>query len=224
MRTILSSVLFYILSLSLTNAQTEYVEGYYINDQGDRIDGFIKNEDWRSNPTSFDFKNDQNADPVELHLSNVSIFESPSLFRFVKATVQIDKSSDNTRFLSESSTPEFQNEEVFLKHLIDGKISLYRYQRSNLVRFFYADKEQSGIAPLIHRKYKDDENQIIENSEYRQTLYLLSKCESLNIKLFEDVKYTEKDLPREAYEVMKTLEKAGYPKEQYIKEYFAIGE
>ena len=55
--------------------QVEFEKGYYIDQEGQRVEGFIKNQDWKNNPNSFKFRFSPQEDSKELSLKDVSLFE-----------------------------------------------------------------------------------------------------------------------------------------------------
>lgn len=48
-------ILTVLLSL-ITNAQIIFEKGYYITNDDQKIDCFIKNNDWKYNPSEFDYQ------------------------------------------------------------------------------------------------------------------------------------------------------------------------
>jgi hypothetical protein len=54
MKNLLLTALLFLFSFSY--AQITFEKGYFINNSGDRTECFIKNIDWRDNPTKFEYK------------------------------------------------------------------------------------------------------------------------------------------------------------------------
>ncbi len=98
--------------------------------------------------------------------------------------------------ISKERNPEFQEEELFLKVLIEGKASLYSFEHSNLKRFFYS-KDGSKIEQLVYKKYLNiEKNKVATNKEYKQQLWNDLKCSTFKMSTIENVGYNKKELIR----------------------------
>ncbi len=59
----------------LLSAQTNFEKGYYINLNGIKTEGYIKNTDWKNSPNSIDFKSNLEENSIEINASQISEFE-----------------------------------------------------------------------------------------------------------------------------------------------------
>mgnify|MGYP001319545011 FL=1 len=135
-------IFYFLLAISFTtSAQITFEHGYYINNEGLKVDGLIKNLDWVYNPVQFDFKKSINAPINNIELQDIKEFGIDGGSKYIKKTVDIDKSSNDIVSLTSYRIPTFEKETVLLKVLIEGSASLYQYQEQNLIRFFYETSE-----------------------------------------------------------------------------------
>ena len=117
-------------------AQITFEKGYFIDNSDQRIECLIKNVDWRNNPTNFQYKLNQNEEPVEAEITNVKEFGIYNSSKFLRRVVKIDRSTEETNKLSKERNPKFEEEQLFLKVLNEGKANLYSYYDTGLRRFF----------------------------------------------------------------------------------------
>lgn len=146
----------FLCSFTLLSAQTKFEKGYYISINGTRTDGFIKNNDWKNNPSKIEFKNSLDAESIEISTIEISEFEIENITKFKRFNVNIEKSSVNTGQISTNSRiPQFKNENVLLKVLIEGKASLFYYYDNGIEKFFFTT-DKKDIEQLIFLSYLAD--------------------------------------------------------------------
>lgn len=183
-----------ILFLGLNSlAQIKFEKGYFITNDGQKVEGLIKNNDWLQNPNYLIYKKTIDAEQKKLTVKDVKEFGVYASSKFIKAIVNIDKSSNLLRELTEFKEPKFEKEEIFLKVLIEGDANLFSYKNGNLVRFFF-NKNNSEIEQLIFKKYKTIEDKIAVNDKFKQQLWVSLKCKNISFKTFKNLDYKENDL------------------------------
>lgn len=192
MKKSLSVLLLIVLSLNCYS-QISFEEGYFIDDTGKKITCLIKNIDWKDNPTEFKYRLSKNSDPIKATIESVKEFSVNNNSKYIRSTVNIDRSTDNLSNLSKVKEPIFKEEELFLKVLVEGNSNLYEYVQSNLKRYFYS-KENSDIEQLIFKSYKTDENIVRKNNRFRQQLAIELKCQSFETDKFKNLDYKRDDL------------------------------
>ncbi len=190
---ILSIIL--LFTVCITFAQISFEKGYYINNSGERVDCLIKNLDWNNNPDKFDYKLSETDQPKTITIQSVREFGVDNFSKYSRATVQIDYSrvTLNVDFLSKKREPEYKEETVFLKVLIEGNVSLYEYKTGRLIKFFYSING-SNITPLIYKNYVINGTQIKTNNRYKQQLSQLLVCTDLATERFEKLNYSKRSL------------------------------
>lgn len=195
------------------NAQVTFEEAYFINNSDQKINCLIKNTDWRNNPTEFYYKLSENSEELQTNINSVKEFAFLSGSKYIRYNLNIDRSSDNINKLSSVKTPEFKQELLFLKILIEGKANLYSYHDGELQRYFYKT-DISSLEQLIFKKYKTLENQIKTNNRYKQQLLTKLKCETILLEDIENIDYKQSDLLKlfQKYNECSNVESVNYIK------------
>lgn len=173
--------------------QTIFEDGYFIDNKGNKTECQIKNEDWRNNPTEFQFRAENDGIVQTANIESVLEFGITNKFKYQRTTVQIDMSSESISSMSSVRQPEFETKTIFLNVLLEGKASLFEYFDGNLKRFFFRlDKGQ--IQQLVYKQYIGEDNQIRTNFEFKQQLINNLKCSSTNKSAIENLSYATKPL------------------------------
>ena len=176
-------------------SQIRFEKGYYLDNSNQKTECLILNIDWKNNPTEFEYKLSENSKSEKTTLKTVKEFSIYNISKYIRSTVNIDRSSENSEDLSKERNPIFKEEELFLKVLVEGKSNLYEYTEGNLIRYFYT-KENSKIEQLVFKSYTTTESEIVKNNQYRQQLWNDLKCPNINLSRIESIDYTKKDLVR----------------------------
>lgn len=99
-------------------SQILYEEGYFITNEGIQTEAFIKNVDWKNNPTTFEFKVTGNSESEAKTMEQVKEFGIYNKSKFIKKTVELDRSSDHINLMSQKRVPEYSNETLLLKEML----------------------------------------------------------------------------------------------------------
>lgn len=174
-------------------AQINFEKGYYITNSNQRIECFIKNVDWRSNPTSFQYKQTQNSGIRSANILTIKEFGIYSESKFIRSKVFIDRSDEYVNHMSKEKRAILKEETLFLKVLIEGKANLYFYQDNNLKRFFY-NVDNSKIKQLIYKVYEASSTEMGKNQRYKQQLLKTLQCDQITTKTIEQLSYKQKQL------------------------------
>lgn len=189
----MKNILLALLFISLNSfAQIQFEDAYIIDNNGNRIEGLIKNIDWNNNPEKFSFKSDSVATIIEYGANSISEFGVNGII-YKRFTVDIDRSGLNISSMSYERNPEFIKETLFLKLQVDGSAKLYSYLDNNLSRFFYSFDDQMATQ-LVYKKYKRTETEIGTNVLYKQQLATILICESIDPGRVDNISYTIKPL------------------------------
>ena len=85
-------LLLLILSLpSYLFGQIEFAKGYFTNEEGKRIECFIKDLGWQNNPTSFSYKLTEDGSIATGKIGTVSEFAIGARTKFVRYSLKIDR-------------------------------------------------------------------------------------------------------------------------------------
>jgi hypothetical protein len=169
-----------------TYSQINFEKGYFINNNGVRIDCFIENVDWSNNPKSFTYKLLETDPPKNENYMGVREFGIDNVSMYKRFTVKVERSSTEKSSLSKTNVIQWKEETLFLKALVTGDASLYVLNDSNITKYFFETKH-TPIEQLIHLKYLNTGNYldtgtnsygetIKENNQFRQQLLNTIKC------------------------------------------------
>ncbi|CAM1347838.1 tRNA modification GTPase [Tenacibaculum ascidiaceicola] len=173
-------------------AQITFEKGYFITNSGERIECLIKNIDWKDTPTEFIYKRNATDSEKTNTINSIKEFGIYNSSKYIRANIDIDKSSSIVGKLSNNRNPVFIRETLFLKVLIEGKANLFSYKNRNLKRFFFSTNEKE-VTQLIYKKYTNNYT-IYENKQFLQQLFNNLKCHTLTTKRIETLKYNDNSL------------------------------
>jgi len=204
MKKILSLLVF--LFAITANAQIVFEKGYFINNAGVRTECYIKNVDWRDNPSAFEYKiNPEDAAIKTETITGIEEFGIGNLSRYKRFKVKMERSENTITSLKKNKLPEWVEETHFLKVLISGDATLFVYAEGNLTKYFYETKT-TPIEQLIYIKYISNEDNvngansysesIRENNQFRQQLLNNVKCGDMSEKDFKNLRYDKSSLVR----------------------------
>jgi hypothetical protein len=194
---IIFTALLTVLSLE-SISQIVFENGYFINESNQKINCFIKSMDWKNNPTKFEYKLSLDDSVRKADILEVKEFMITDVAKYIRANVDIDRSSNEINNLSFDRDPTFQEELLFLKVIIEGKASLFMYEDRILKRFFYK-KNDSAINQLVYKRYfieTDTEKNIAKNNLFRQQLFIDLKCHGITSSDLEFINYNKRDLEK----------------------------
>ncbi len=175
-------------------SQIIFENGYFINESNEKIECLVKNVDWINNPTEFEYKLSPNDTVQKATLQTVKEFGINNFSKYIRAKTNIDRSSNQLDKMSSERNPNFQEEVLFLKVLIEGQASLFIYIDGNLTRFFYKLND-SEIIQLVYKRYLVDPK-ILYNDYFKQQLFLELKCEGIQLNDLEHLRYDRRDIER----------------------------
>lgn len=172
---LLLSFLFFATFLS---GQAKFVSGYYINSNNEKKEILIKDQEWYNSPSEFSYKMTADASEQKGTVKNVKEFSIDGIAKYVAFSGNVDSSPNEVSDASFSykRQPEWQNVEVFLEKISEGKIPLYIYKGKGVTRFYYQDENEEFV-PLVYKKYylENSTSKIGENNQYQEQLRNLLK-------------------------------------------------
>lgn len=188
-------ILFLTFSLStlFSFAQINFEKGYFIDNNGNKIECFIKNKEWQKNPTEFEYKTSLTDQSSIATIEVVKEFSVYNYSKYLRYTVQIDSSSNMPSEYSKIESPIWGTRTLFLKVLLEGKASLYLYDDLFNKKFFFKT-DSSSLEQLIFKKYSEDGVRVKANRFYKQQLWNNLRNENYTIKQMEALSYEQKDI------------------------------
>lgn len=190
MRTIFL-LLFTIITQNIFSQNT-FKKGYFINNNGEKLECLVLDEDWKNTPKSFTYKLYNNSDQIVGLINNVSEFGFENS-KYVRTRTKIDVSSSKTSTLTQTKMPDFVNKNLFLKLLVEGNANLYVYQNNN-ARLFFFNINSKNIEQLIYKKYYKSTTVIKENNQYKQQIKTHLICDDLSTDKIEALNYNTNSL------------------------------
>ena len=191
---------FYVIALtffiaSVNQAQILFEKGYFIDYRNARIDCLIRNVDWKNNPEKFDYKLSEDTEIKTINIKETKEFGIGSTLKLVRFRVGIDRSSDNINKLTYNRLPEFKQEDIFLKVILEGKATLYSYSSDAIERFFFSI---DSIKPqqLVYKSYKTNDDKIGKNNTYKQQIFEKLSCGNIQVKDIDKIGYNRTDLTK----------------------------
>lgn len=179
-------------SASLFKAQITFEKGYFISNSGKREEVLIRNIDWKNNPTEFEYKTGESSPVKKETINNIKEFGVDNDSRFIRKKVLIDTSSDELNAMSYDRKPEFKEETVFLKYVVDGKADLLYYEDKDIRKFFFSVDDQEPIQ-LIYKPYYINNSQITYNEDFKKQLTDILTCGVTQQKI-KAARYDRKNL------------------------------
>ncbi|MEL6673204.1 MAG: hypothetical protein AAFR61_13465 [Bacteroidota bacterium] len=163
-------IVFYILASTVFAwGQAQFVPGFFIDESGKKMSCLILDEDWKDNPVSFQYRMTGQGESQERGLENTQAFGIEGGFTYMRAEVQIDRSTSQLQELLTNPYPVFEPATLFLKQIVSGPIHLYQYAESNLTRYFTQVGEGS-IEQLVYKKYRTPRGEVATNHGFRDQL------------------------------------------------------
>jgi hypothetical protein len=187
------TILFFPLPF-LADAQVTFDKGYFIDNNGQRVECLIKNKDWAFNPIDFEYKLSESEATKLVTISDVKEFSLYNTSKYIRANVKIDMSGTQIQNLSKQVAPEWEENTVFLKLLVEGTANLYYWVKGEKPRFFYSLKD-STIEQLVYKAFITKTDKTGENRQYISQLHMMVNCQGLELsKIQSSVNYKIQDL------------------------------
>lgn len=188
-------IFFIVIITSLKSfGQISFEKGYFIDNNNQRIECLIKNYDWKNNPTEIEFKTSSSSESQKTDIASIKEFAIIGYSKFVRVKTTIDRSTPDISKLSTQSSPEWSEELLLLKVLVEGKASLYTYVEGDLSLFLYSLND-STVKQLIYKLYLSVDstftsaNKVCINNKFRQQLWIDMRCPDETMSSLESIQY-----------------------------------
>ena len=183
-------IVFFLFMFSLVHSQIKFENGYIIDLNGRKSEVLIQNAEWKANPTYVNYRTNHGSDVIKATINDIKAFKVGN-FHYVAAKVNVDQSSSITRDLSTVRNPEFKEETLFLRKLVEGPANLYVMDGKN-IRYFF-NTNQKPIEQLIYKRYNVN-GRISYNNQFRQQLLSGLQCEGKNLSKVQNLDYRRESL------------------------------
>ena len=186
MKKILSVLL--LIAAYVVTAQNTFQPGYYILNDGTRMNCLIKNIAWKDSPKQFEYKASEGSEVLVHTITEVQEFSVDEAYKFRRYDINLDRSATTLDALSSHREPEWSKETAFLKVLVEGKYNLMEFEQGNFKKFFYSAGDHLATEQLLYKQYMQNST-IHENIRFRQQLYNLMKDKWADPSRFEKIVY-----------------------------------
>lgn len=179
----------FVISPLLLKAQDSFKEGYYLNENDNKIKGYIKDEGWSNSPNFIVFKKTLSGNEEKILSNNIKEFEILGISKFKKFKVKIYNNKIND---SNNRKLTYEEEFLLLNTLLEGSVNLYMFNGNNRIsKTFFVEKENGDFLQLINFNVNLNNKKLILNSTFKEDLKVFLKRGDLN---FDNLKYKENSL------------------------------
>lgn len=185
--------------------QRNLKNAYIITLDGDSVHGFIQIKDWGMNPSRILFKTSSTDEGTYYNPYDIKEFGMNNE-KWQGGFVDVELSSRDEQFLSESPDLILEKDLVFLQTVIDGIKPLYVYRKAIFEQFYI--KNDSAFELLIYKKYKVTTTDKTRNYQWHsitETFENIKYQEQLN-DYFKDCPYLKSKTNKTPYR-LKSFEK-----------------
>lgn len=179
----------FLIPFKYSNSQVTYEQGYFIDNNSNRIDCLIKNYQWKNSPKKLELKLNSNSNSIKKDINDIKEFQVSNL-KYKRVKIEIDQSSNSLSNLSDRKKPEYKEEIIFLKYIIEGCANLFESPNHN--KFFY-NINGSELTQLVFKEYLS-ENIVKTNNLYKAQLSKDLNCSEITALDIKNTDYNIKDL------------------------------
>ncbi|MEO6456084.1 MAG: hypothetical protein ABIN97_18530 [Ginsengibacter sp.] len=156
---LLSAVIFPLFASS----QTNYKEGYVINEAGDTLKGFINYLEWYNNPEKISFKPAPGNIVMDITTANAKQVTITGFDTYQRFEVTISMNSLRFEETTEATNDSSVTKTVFLKQLLQGNhLNMYSYVDKMKTRFYILDRKKNTPEELLYvRKLEGTQEQTL---------------------------------------------------------------
>lgn len=195
-----SQILLLVLMVSSSTmlGQIAFKQAYFIDNSGNKVSCLIKDVEWKSNPTNFEYKLTEDSSVQIANIANVQEFQIENFAKFIRKTVQMDR-WDVFSPVTEQRESVYKTETLLLKEIVKGAATLYGYADGSFSTYFY-EVNQAPMRQLVRKNYIiidaiGNKRQYVNNMFKRQ-LYGDLKCDNITENQTKNVSYFEGDFVR----------------------------
>lgn len=172
-------------------AQSVFEKGYFIDRSGQKTECYILIEDWHSDgylTYRKDYKEPSQSKPLA-EVTEINVIDA---FKIIHIKTSVDISGDTPTLFSYTQDPEWSEQDIFLRVLVEGTYTLYEYQYDGSTKFFYATST-IPIQQLIFKRYKTASG-IEINDSFKLVLFQHVNCTPNMSNYFNELSYTKESL------------------------------
>jgi len=185
--------LFFLLCTTALLAQFNFEEGYYINNAGQKVEGYINNADWSNHPKRIVFRPAIDAKSQTFTIDDIREFAIKEGVKYQRFDVEIDQSLRAFMEPDDNPGPVFKRDRVFLRLLVEGAANLYVFVESDQDIFFFNSGTDTP-RQLIFKDYLSDSGKKRTNYQFRNQLREQLLCDGIGFERFSKMRYARSPL------------------------------
>ena len=151
MRQKISFIVFCFLISFSCFSQITFKPGYYIDQQGNKVECFIKDVQSKYSPGSFTYKRTEDGFNETMSTEAIKEFAAGET-KYIRVQTRYDQSTQDIRKMGTVSNPDWIDGNLLLREVVGGKATLYEYSSSQYLLFFFS-VDGSPIEQLIYKQY-----------------------------------------------------------------------
>lgn len=208
-------IFFFFISI-VCISQSNFIAGYVIGYDNQRVDCKIESFNTQFSPTSIKYIPINSDSILEGNVNTIKEFGIDGVSKFITATLKLDMTSRFINSMPKSFYDNMKETTVFLKIIVEGKATLYEYSNENNFVFAYT---LDGNEPkqLVYKRYLDEsKNVIVERRIYQQEINNYLKLQNQSV---DDINRIQYDLDQLITQFEKfNMENSLAPTSKYIKD------
>jgi hypothetical protein len=179
-----SPVLRFVLPLLLVGwsysvySQVDYQKGYIMSGDGRQQEAWIKIQTSPLNPEKISYKLSETGEVITGDISTLQGFGIGTEAKYIVREIEIDRSTDDPKDLDINKLPALSKQTVFLRYLLESKLSLLDYQTKTNHRYYWQDDSDS-IHLLTYKAYRNASGIMAVNESYKSQLFKLMTCQDM---------------------------------------------
>lgn len=191
-------------------AQISFDPGYFVNNEGKKIECLIRNHDRKANPARFEYQLAEGSPTSIATIDSVQEFEIlNTAHKYQRCHVAMEHTSTDLKSLAEEKDVTFREEVLFLKVLVEGQGTLFSYYSGSGAEKYFFRVGDGKVEPLVSYSYLGEQNKLVENNSFRQQLWDHLRCPSSSREAFHRMLYKKNSLV-EAVVAYNECQKATY--------------
>ena len=196
----ISGILLFIIMVCSNSmlGQITFKPAYFIDNSGSKVSCLIKDVEWKSNPTNFEYKLTEESAVQIATIDNVQEFQIEDFSKYIRKTVELDR-WDVFSPVTEQRESVYKTETLLLKEIVKGAANLYGYADGSFTTYFY-EVNQAPIKQLVRKNYYVTDaignRKKYSNNMFKRQLYSDLKCDDITENRAKNVNYFEGDFVR----------------------------
>ena len=171
-------------------AQREFERGYIVKNGGEKLECFIKNNEWRYSPVKIQIKYQESDSPQNVDMTEIEEFAIGDVLKYKRI---ITKANVSKEILPDWNVP-LATDTLMLKVLVAGAATLYEYDDDV---YFYS-VNAGEVSQLIYKQYQGVTQNGTQyynfNKTFQQQLFNNVNCDAAPLKSFANLDYKIRSL------------------------------